>query len=422
VAQNDAYSTNEDVTLTMAAPGVLGNDSDPDGDPLSAILVSSPANGSLSLNADGSFTYTPNPNFNGTDSFTYQANDGSANSNIATVTITVSPVNNAPSANANGPYTGDEGSPITFDGSASTDIDGDPLEYRWDFNGDGTWDTNWSIDPTASYTWNDDWSGNAILEVRDSDNATATATTSVTINNVPPTIVSLSANGSYVGKPVTFTATITDPGADTHTYEWNFGDGSSTTTTTPATTHTYAAAGDYIVTLTVRDDDGGAGEATTTIKVTSTIVPMATFDITHVKLDFKKKSDEDKVRVQGKLALDLDYGNGVDISEPVTVTVGPLTETIYMTEKGKKGDKWEYKRPKDGTGDIQHMTINWKTGRFEIRMDNADLNGVTNPVTISIQIGDDYGEKSIQMREKKHHWDYKYKNEDEDENEDENEK
>ena len=95
-AAADAYSTAEDTTLTVAAPGVLANDSDPDGDPLSAVLVSGPSHGTLTLNPDGSFTYTPAANYNGTDSFTYQASDGTLTSNLATVTITVSAVNDAP--------------------------------------------------------------------------------------------------------------------------------------------------------------------------------------------------------------------------------------------------------------------------------------------------------------------------------------
>ncbi len=75
-AAADAYSTAEDTTLTVNAPGVLGDDSDPDHDPLSAVLVSGPSHGTLTLNADGSFTYSPKDNFNGTDSFTYRASDG----------------------------------------------------------------------------------------------------------------------------------------------------------------------------------------------------------------------------------------------------------------------------------------------------------------------------------------------------------
>src|SRR5262249_31559572 len=91
VAGNDGYSTNEDTALTVAAPGVLGNDSDADGDPLAAQRVSGPAHGTLTLNADGSFTYTPAAGFSGTDAFTYWASDGGAVSGVATVSVTVSP-------------------------------------------------------------------------------------------------------------------------------------------------------------------------------------------------------------------------------------------------------------------------------------------------------------------------------------------
>jgi len=97
-AANDAFSVTEDGTLTVAAPGLLGNDADIDGDTLSAVLVSGPAHGTLTLNADGSFTYTPNANYNGADSFTYKANDGSADSNAAVVALTVTAVNDAPAA------------------------------------------------------------------------------------------------------------------------------------------------------------------------------------------------------------------------------------------------------------------------------------------------------------------------------------
>jgi VCBS repeat-containing protein len=91
VAVNDVYSAGEDTPLMVAAPGVLGNDSDVDGPSLSAILVSPAASGTVTLNANGSFSYSPNLNFTGTDSFTYQATDGIAESAVATVTISVTP-------------------------------------------------------------------------------------------------------------------------------------------------------------------------------------------------------------------------------------------------------------------------------------------------------------------------------------------
>lgn len=95
----DAYSVIEDPEapgFSVAAPGVLGNDTDADMDSLTAVLVSSPANGLLSLNPDGSFQYTPATDFNGTDSFTYQAYDGHDLSETTTVTIRVTEVNDAP--------------------------------------------------------------------------------------------------------------------------------------------------------------------------------------------------------------------------------------------------------------------------------------------------------------------------------------
>jgi hypothetical protein len=114
VANNDSYSTNEDTPLTVnAANGVLFNDTDidtPHGS-LTAILVSGPSNAlSFTLNADGSFNYTPTSNFNGADTFMYKANDGSLDSNVATVTITVNAVNDSPTVAINTGITVAEGS------------------------------------------------------------------------------------------------------------------------------------------------------------------------------------------------------------------------------------------------------------------------------------------------------------------------
>src|SRR5262249_25092918 len=91
VAADDAFRVAEDQVLSVGPTGVLANDTDADGDTLSVVLVSGPSNGVLTLNPDGSFTYTPVPDFNGTDTFTYLVNDGSLSSTTATVTITVAP-------------------------------------------------------------------------------------------------------------------------------------------------------------------------------------------------------------------------------------------------------------------------------------------------------------------------------------------
>lgn len=96
VAVPDSYETYVDRQIFVAAPGVLANDSDPDGDPLSSFLVDSPANGTLSLGTDGSFTYEPTLGFTGVDTFTYHNSDGMDPSNIAQVTITVIDGTNQP--------------------------------------------------------------------------------------------------------------------------------------------------------------------------------------------------------------------------------------------------------------------------------------------------------------------------------------
>ena len=89
VATADSYSTPRNTTLTVAAPGVLANDTDADGDSLTAIKVSDPAHGTVTLGANGSISYVPTSGYSGPDSFTYKANDGTADSTTVTVALTV---------------------------------------------------------------------------------------------------------------------------------------------------------------------------------------------------------------------------------------------------------------------------------------------------------------------------------------------
>src|SRR3954454_21396794 len=130
VAHDDSYTLAEDTALTLAAPAILGNDSDADGDTLSAALVSGPAHGSLALNANGALTYTPDANFNGTDSFTYKVNDGQADSSVATAFLRVTPVNDPPVAHDDS-YTLAHDTPLTIKAAGvlanDSDLEGDPL-------------------------------------------------------------------------------------------------------------------------------------------------------------------------------------------------------------------------------------------------------------------------------------------------------
>ncbi|NNK12822.1 MAG: cadherin-like domain-containing protein, partial [Desulfofustis sp.] len=117
IAQNDEYNTQQDTPLAIASPGVLSNDNDPEGDPMTSQLETNASFGSVSLNSDGSFTYTPNSGATGSDSFTYSANDAGGSSNIATVTIGIAENNqvsiNSTSANGSPTISVSEQEPVS---------------------------------------------------------------------------------------------------------------------------------------------------------------------------------------------------------------------------------------------------------------------------------------------------------------------
>jgi YVTN family beta-propeller protein len=117
-----------DGSFLVPAPGVLGNDSDPDGNPLAAALVTPPTHGVLTFNSDGAFTYVPDAHFLGLDTFTYKANDGTLESNIATVTITVGVTNHPPHITSPPVTMAEAGRAYTYDVQA-IDPDGDALSF-----------------------------------------------------------------------------------------------------------------------------------------------------------------------------------------------------------------------------------------------------------------------------------------------------
>ena len=193
VAAGDAYSVTEDGTLDVPAPGVLDNDTDAEGDSLTAALVAGPAHGTVTFNADGSFTYTPTTNYNGSDSFTYKANDDSLDSNVATVSLTVTPVNDPPTAAADA-YSTKEDTTLSINAPGvlanDTDIDGDTLSailVSGPVHGTVALNANGSL----SYTPAANWSGtdSFTYKVNDgtADSNAATVTITVASVNDPPT-------------------------------------------------------------------------------------------------------------------------------------------------------------------------------------------------------------------------------------------
>ncbi|MER8185835.1 FG-GAP-like repeat-containing protein [Kitasatospora sp. NPDC094015] len=126
-AANETYGhIGADTPLVVGAPGVLGNDADPDGNPLTASVVTGPAHGTLTLNPDGSFSYRPAGGYVGGDSFTYKATDGTDDSGVATVTITVSAgCHGLPATiTGNGVVTGTSGADVIVTGNGNDSVSG----------------------------------------------------------------------------------------------------------------------------------------------------------------------------------------------------------------------------------------------------------------------------------------------------------
>jgi hypothetical protein len=209
-AADDAATTNEDALVTV---DLLANDSDPDaGDTLKVTNLSTPANGSLVDNGDGTVTYTPDPDFNGTDTFTYTANDGTIDSNIATVTITVNPTNDPPVATDDATTTPAD-TPVTINVlSNDSDVDGDPLTVSIE-----TQPTNGSAavnkDGTITYTPGSGFSGTDTFTytANDGNGGTDTATVTVDVKAAAATMYvgNLAGSSSTVRRGWVATATIT---------------------------------------------------------------------------------------------------------------------------------------------------------------------------------------------------------------------
>jgi DNA/RNA endonuclease G (NUC1)/PKD repeat protein len=185
------------------------------------------------------------------------------------IQILVESNDRAPVAATDGPYTGLEGSPVTLDGSASSDPDGESLTYAWDF-GDGTTGTG----AKPSHTYADDGNYVVTLTVTDPHGAEATATTAVTVFNVAPTLATLQGASILAHQAYAETGSFTDPGADAWTATVDYGDGAGAEPlalngTSFSLSHTYAAAGTYLVKVTVDDGDGGVTSTTAQVTVTN---------------------------------------------------------------------------------------------------------------------------------------------------------
>ncbi len=197
----DAYSVHEDTGLSIdVAKGLLHNDQDPENNPLKVNLVSNVTNGTLHFKKDGSFAYTPDLNYNGTDSFTYKTFDGKLYSNTVTVTLTIDAINDAPVAVTDS-YTTMEETLLTVDIKTGlivndSDPDGDtlmallgvvPAHGRFHFNPNGSF----TYLPELNFAGSDSFT----YKLNDGNLDSNTTTVNLTVRNVND--APLAANDSY---------------------------------------------------------------------------------------------------------------------------------------------------------------------------------------------------------------------------------
>ena len=185
-------------------------------------------------------------------------------------------VNHPPTAVPGGPYSGTEGVAVSFDGSGSTDPDGDQLGYAWNF-GDGSSAT--TVAPSHSYAGAGTYT--VTLTVTDTHGASNSATTTATIANVSPAVNAGPNQVVAAGSPVTLNASFSDAANDAPwSYAVNWGDGSPQTTgnATPSTpitpTHTYGSGGNFTVGVSVTDKFGATGSGTLTVSAASQLFTL----------------------------------------------------------------------------------------------------------------------------------------------------
>ncbi len=284
--------------------------------------------------------------------------------------------NEPPTADGGGPYLGDEGAAISFNGSGSFDPDGSIVSYEWVF-GDGGIGTG--IYPNHTYIDNSTYT--VTLTVTDNVGGTNTSTTTATIDNVAPLA---NAGGPYSGSAnvsITFSGNATDPGtADNLTYDWDFEydevnfsvDESSIDLTNPS--HTYISAGTYTVALQVKDGDGGISPISTanvTVTAPDTVYPVisgATGNTTG--------TTGEPVTINANITDNVDV-----VSAAVHYTpIGTGEITVAMTEIST--DVW--------SGDVPVASDQVGTITYNITAWDAASNTATDPVseTYSITVTD----------------------------------
>jgi gliding motility-associated-like protein len=328
VAGEDFFTTAEDTAIS----GNVGtNDVEPDGSPLSFILLTSPNNGDLVLNGDGTFTYTPSANFNGTDSFTYSACDPTPICDATTVTITVTPVVDLPVANDDAIQTDQN---VTFNGNVTfNDVEGDGDALTVTLVSDVTNGTlTIQADGSFTYVPNTDYLGFDSFEYTlcDADGCdNAIVTIEVQIPNDAP----IAVDDTYTtNEDIVLNGNVddndSDPNGDTLTFTLNTSTTNGTLIFTVDGTFSYTPNAEFFgtdsFTYTACDYLGECDQATVTITVTQVIDP-------HTAIDDSLTTLINTAIIANVLANDLNP-EGLDLSS--FIATGPLHGDITLNANG----------------------------------------------------------------------------------------
>ncbi|WP_345478708.1 retention module-containing protein, partial [Niveibacterium umoris] len=267
VTSNLALTTPEDTPVSGQVTG-----SDVDGDTLSYTKGSDPAHGTVVVNADGTFTYTPGKDYHGADTFTVTVSDGNGGATTATVTVGVTPVNDAP-VTTDLALTTPEDTPVSGQVTGS-DVDGDTLSYtKGSDPAHGTVVVN--ADGTFTYTPGKDYHGADSFTVTVSDGNGGTTTATVTVGVTPVNDAPVTSNLALTtpeDTPVSGQVTGSDVDGDTLSYTKGSDPAHGTVVVNADGTFTYTPGKDYhgadTFTVTVSDGNGGTTTATVTVGVT----------------------------------------------------------------------------------------------------------------------------------------------------------
>ena len=373
IANDDTVQTDEDTDITISP---LVNDSDGDGtlDASTLSITSQPVNGQLTDNADGTVTYSPDENFNGNDSFSYQVQDNEAGtSNVATVSITINAVNDNPVAVDDTAVVDEDSSVVISPLDNDSDVDGTLASLSIDMLA-----ANGSVlvnpDNTVTYTpdVNFDGSDNFTYQVTDNLGGTSTsATVSITVNHVnsDPVITGTPDTSVLEDSAYSFVPTLSDQDEDTLTV---------TATNLPGWLNLDSATGE-ISGIPDNSNVGVYNNITLTVDDGETTASLTAFDITVVNTNDAPVANNDSYSLDEGALLNTSALDGVLVND-VDVDGNAIQATLVTSPRRASSFSFN----PDGTFSYQHNGGESATDSFTYRISDGMANSGDATVTFTI--------------------------------------